>query len=144
MMTLSLPIMEAEVAQLRQARGDRAPEVAEQLTVLGVVYTMLGRWADAESVYAEAFDILQTLPNPNLQDLELAVDGLGWLAERRGDLAQAETFFQQTLALRRTGLENLVSQGPDDVLAAQRNLVTSLLQLAEIYQRQQRHSAAAP
>lgn len=144
MFTLSLPIMEAEVVRLQTAFGDRAPEVAEQLTVLGVVYTMLGRWADAESVYAEALDILQTLPNPNRGDLEQAVDGLGWLAERRGDLALAETFFQQTLALRRAGLEHLASQGPDDVLVAQRNLVTSLLQLAEIYQRQQRHNAAAP
>jgi len=147
MFTLSLPLMEAEVARLRTAHGERAPEVAEHLVLLGVVYTMLSRWADADSVYAEALNILQTLPHPNRQDLERAVEGLGGLAERRGDLAQAESYYQDALALQRTALANLISQEPDDIddtLVAQRSMTSSLLQLAGVYQRQQRYREAEP
>ena len=142
--TLSLPFTEAEIARMRAEQGDNAPEVIEALLLLGAFYGMQERWADAESTYTEVLTIVRAMPNPNPRYLAWVLENVGLMAEQRGDLAQAEAFYQEALALQRTALDNLVSQGQGDVFVAQRNMTFSLLQLARVYQQQQRYDEAEP
>lgn len=142
--TMAIPEMESQLAAVRAERGDRAPEVADSLLQVGVLYVQLERWADAESAYAEALDILRALPNPDPRHLEQALDMMGLMADRRGDFAQAETLYQEALSLKRRALENLVPQWEGDRFVAQRTLAFALLNLVGVYQRQQRYDEAEP
>lgn len=142
--SLSLPFGEAEIAKMRTELGDSAPEVIEALLGLGAIYGMQERWTDAESVSAEVLDILRAMPNPNPRYLTQTIEIMGLMAEQRGDLAQAEDLYREALALQRTTLENLVPQSQDDGFVAQRSMTSALLQLARVYQRQQRYDEAEP
>ncbi len=142
--TLAAPTLEQQIARLRAERGDRHPEVAEALISLATSYSMLERWADAESAYGEALEILRAQPHPNPQYLTIAIGGIASMAAQRGDLARATALYQELLGLYRASLGNLTSQGDEAAFLARRAIAHTLLSLANIYQAQGRYGEAEP
>jgi CHAT domain-containing protein len=142
--TLAAPTLEQQIARSRAERGDRHPEVAEALISLATSYSMLERWADAESAYGEALEILRAQPHPNPQYLTVAIGGIASAAYQRGDLARATALYQELLGLHRASLGNLTAQGDEAAFLARRAIAHTLLSLANIYQAQGRYAQAEP
>lgn len=91
-----------EALALDRARyGSRHPEVAKDLSNLGVFLMGVGRPEDAEHAAREALGIRrETLPEDH-PDIHLSLHNLGWILMTRGELDEAEILIRDVIARRR-------------------------------------------
>ncbi len=91
---------EAALALLRKHRGEQDVDVAKTLSGLGLVYQSQSRMEDALSAQQKAVSTLTALLPPDHEDLLVARNNLALVLAAQGQVHEAETHFQQILAIR--------------------------------------------
>jgi serine/threonine-protein kinase len=126
-------VLERALAHARRLDATRRAELSKSLIDLGYGRQVSGDEAGARTLYREAVAILETLPDSgadpeSVGDYERAHVNLGFLALRRGDLADAEASFR--LAYQRRLARLGEDSGP--TLNAMTALARALLRLERV------------
>ena len=106
---------------------------ADLMATMGVVYTKLGLYAQAEPLLRASLERRERLLGPWHPDLAQSLNGLGVLFVDLGQYGKAEPLLQRSLAIR----EQALGPGNPDV-------ANSLGALAGLYRRQGRFKEAEP
>jgi serine/threonine protein kinase/Tfp pilus assembly protein PilF len=85
----------------RRIQGDDAPEVAESLKYLGLVYIGQARWLDAEARHREALEVQQRARIPQPAEIARTLSTLGWVLAQQAKFPEAGHFLQRALAMQR-------------------------------------------
>ena len=113
--------------------GSNHPTVAMTLTNLALVYTRMGRYAEAEPLYKRSLEIDEAALGPKHPSVATTLNNLALLYARQGRYADAEPLYKRSLAIDRVVLE------PNHPSVA-----TTLNNLAGLYEAQGRHAEAEP
>ncbi|MGQ0571247.1 MAG: tetratricopeptide repeat protein, partial [Armatimonadota bacterium] len=116
----------------RTTVGNTHPNFAAALSHLGRIYSLMGRYDEAESLYQQALQI-RTAFGASHPDLAHTLSNMAELYRTRGDYAKALSLQQQALAIRRA------AYGEHHVDVAQ-----SLNNLALVYEAMGDYGAAEP
>ena len=85
----------------RRSHGDNAPEVAESLKYLGLVYIGQARWIEAETCHREALDIQQRAKIPQPAEIAKTLSTLGWVLAQQAKFQEAEHYLKRGLEQQR-------------------------------------------
>ena len=85
---------------LAQRHEPQGPLHAEALVVMAQVLTERGQYAEAQSKYEEALEILSQWSGPDDLPQVAALDGLGQVLRHQGRFEQAQQRFEQALTIR--------------------------------------------
>ncbi len=125
------PLLVEAVAQRRELLGPAAPELAESLTELGYLHYFAGDQVQADAAFREALAIRQQAGQ--LSQLASAWNTVALVAEKRGDLDEAERLHREALAVNR----QLRGERHPDV-------AINLFNLARVHQRRHDYAGAQP
>lgn len=97
------------LVQLLEEAAARTPEEftdapslqARLMDVIGMVYSSLGRYEEAEPLLRQALELRQKSFSGNHEDLAVSLDHLGLLQISRGQLDEAEGYLDEALTMRR-------------------------------------------
>ncbi len=93
-----------EALKLRRSRsvqGDEAPEVAQCLNYLGLVYSGQSRWTEAEQNHREALQLQQAHFGPRHPIVAETMSTLAWVLAQQAKLDEAEHHLRLALDLQR-------------------------------------------
>ncbi|MFN8575032.1 MAG: tetratricopeptide repeat protein, partial [Gemmatimonadaceae bacterium] len=86
----------------RALHGERSPEMARALRLLGDVHEGDGNIAEWERLERASLDLWNALPNADVAERTAAMAGLAKLYQRKGAFKESEALHRQAIALRKT------------------------------------------
>ena len=92
----------ASIALHRAAPDPNREEFAASLNNLALVYTNLGKYESADSLYQEVLDVLAQLYGEVHPHIATTLRNRAILQRQSGDMVEAEALFREALAMRRT------------------------------------------
>ena len=125
------PLLVEALAQRRELLAPAAPEIAESLTELGYLHYFTGDHTPADACFREALLLRQQ--GGDLSLIAAAWNSVALVAEKRGELDEAEKLHREALAVNR----QLHGERHPDV-------AINLFNLARVLQRRHDYAAAQP
>jgi CHAT domain-containing protein/Tfp pilus assembly protein PilF len=95
----ALPLAERVLEIRERTLGAEAPDVADALNNLALLYYHKGDYARAEPLYQRALAIWEKALGPDHSDVAFALNNLALLYYHKGDYARAEPLYQRALAI---------------------------------------------
>ncbi|MCH9646951.1 MAG: serine/threonine-protein kinase [Deltaproteobacteria bacterium] len=96
-----IQLLDEAAARTPEEFTDAPPLQARLMDVIGMVYSSLGRYEEAEPLLRQALELRQESLSDNHEDLAVSLDHLGLLQISRGQLEEAELYLDKALSMRR-------------------------------------------
>ncbi|WP_437667302.1 tetratricopeptide repeat protein [Sorangium sp. So ce1182] len=100
----AIPLLNRALSVREKRLGPKHLDVAQSLTLLGIVYWHKGDYARAEPLYQRALAIDEKALGPEHPDVAQSLNNLAVLYNNKGDYARAEQMHQRALAIREKAL----------------------------------------
>jgi tetratricopeptide (TPR) repeat protein len=113
--------------------GTRDPRLARTLNDLAAVYSTQEKYAEAESLYYRALEILKNALGAEHPDLATTLNNVAVLYDAQGRYSEAEALYRRALAIDEKAL------GPEHG-----DIATDLHNLAALYENQGKYTEAEP
>ncbi len=123
----AIPLAEHYCALASQTVGPESEQVAAGLGLLGELYYLSGRYAEAKPMYLQALEIRRAVSGNEHPDCAGLLNSLGLLSQELKEYAEAESFFLQSLDVR----EQVVGTAHPDFALTQSNLAALRQEMAE-------------
>src|SRR5262249_35135427 len=91
------PLYLRALAIQKKALGTEHIRVAQTINSIGMLYTVEGRFAEAEDFARQGLEMRAKLLPPNHPGIAVSLNSLGWLYFRQSKYSEAAAFFAQAL-----------------------------------------------